>query len=162
MTEPQDLDVLQHGATATRRGFHFPIFGVEVVSFTRHEDSRETVLCTTGWHGIAVRLSGKAILRRWAAGEIVEGPAPGLRVYRSQDFTSYSLQTRRARFLMLRIGRKVNRSKMVEMVGDQVSAQVIEEVVQDTELDYPQVVVSDDAEGEGGGIDATTAPQHQG
>jgi hypothetical protein len=83
-------------------------------------------------------------------------------VYRSQDFTSYSLQTRRARFLMLRIGRKVNRSKMVEMVGDQVSAQVIEEVVQDTELDYPQVVVSDDAEGEGGGIDATTAPQHQG
>lgn len=161
MTQPQDLDVLQHGATAKRRGLRFQIFGIEVVTFTREEEPTETALCTTGWRGISLRLSGQIMLRRWCSGEIAEVDVPGLMVNRSQDFTSYSLQSQRARFLMLRIGRKESRSKMVEMVGDQVSAQVIEEVVQDNGMDFPQVVVSDGAEGEGSGIDAINAPRQQ-
>jgi hypothetical protein len=157
MTQPQDLDVLQHGATAKRRGFRFQIFGVEVVTFNRKEEPTETVLCTTGWRGLSVRLSGQVMLRRWHSGEIAEDAVPDLMVNRSQDFTSYLLQSQRARFLMLRIGRKVSRSRMVEMVGDQVSAQMIEEVAPDRGEDYQQVVISDGAEGEGGGVDATSA-----
>lgn len=156
MTQPQDLDVLQHGATARRRGFRFQSFGIEMVTFIRKVEPTETVLCTTGWRGLSLRLSGQVILRQWRSGEIAEGGAPDLMVNRSQDFTSYVLQSQRATFLMLRIGRKVSRSKMVEMVGDQVSAQVIEEVALDRGVDYQQVVISD---GEGSGIDAQSTPR---
>lgn len=156
MTQPQDLDVLQHGATARRRGFRFQSFGIEMVTFIRKVEPTETVLCTTGWRGLSLRLSGQVILRQWRSGEIAEGGAPDLMVNRSQDFTSYVLQSQRATFLMLRIGRKVSRSKMVEMVGDQVSAQVIEEVALDRGVDYQQVVISD---GEGSGIDAPSTPR---
>ncbi|MDZ5605249.1 hypothetical protein SJI00_20970 [Pseudomonas sp. RP23018S] len=156
MTQHQDLDVLQHGATARRRGFGFQIFGIEVVTFTRKEESTETVLCTTGWRGISVLISGQAMLTRWHCGEIAEGGVPILMANRSQDFTSYALQSQRVRFLTLRLGRKVSRSRMVEMVGDQVSAQVIEEIALDRGLDYHQVVVSDGREGDGAGINTTS------
>lgn len=144
MNQSEDLDVLQHGAHAIRRGIRFPLFAIEWLKLTRIEEGgAEPVLCTPGWKGITVRLFGQTAFRRWARGSITEAATRAIEVTRSADFTHFRLQSKSASFLQIRFGARVSRSKMVEMCGDQVSAQCIEHVIPKRGRDYPQVVVSD-------------------
>jgi len=161
MVQTEDLDVLQHGAHATRRGIRFPLFAVEWLKLTMIEEgAAEPVLCTPGWKGVTVRLFGQTALRRWARGSITEAATRAIEITRSADFTNFRLHSKSASFLQIRFGARVSRSKMVEMCGDQVSAQYIERVIPKRGRDYPQVVVSNgDPEGEDteGGGDAPKA-----
>lgn len=144
MNQTEDLDVLQHGTHATRRGIRFPLFAVEWLKLTMiEEEGAEPVLCTPGWNGLTVRVFGQTALRRWTRGSITETTTRAVEVTRSADFTHFLLQGKSASFLQIRFGARVSRSKMVEMCGDQVSAQCIERVIQKRGRDYPQVVVSD-------------------
>jgi hypothetical protein len=144
MNQTEDLDVLQHGAHATRRGVRFPLFAVEWLKLTMIEEGGvEPVLCTPGWKGVTVRLFGQTALRRWTLGSITETATRAIEITRSADFTHFRLQSKSASFLQIRVGARVSRSKMIEMCGDQVSAQCIERVIPKRGRDYPQVVVSD-------------------
>jgi hypothetical protein len=144
MVQSEDLDVVQHGAYATRRGIRFPLFAVEWLKLTKIEEGgAEPALCTPGWKGITVRLFGQSSLRRWARGSITEAATRAIEFTRNNDFTSFRLHSQSASFVEIRIGARVSRSKMVEMCGDQVSAQLIERVRPKRGHDYPQVVVSD-------------------
>lgn len=144
MNQTEDLDVLQHGAHATRRGVRFPLFAVEWLKLTMIEEGgAEPVLCTPGWKGVTVRLFGQTAFRRWTRGSITETATRAIEITRSADFTHFRLQSKSASFLQIRFGARVSRSKMIEMCGDQVSAQCIERVIPKRGRDYPQVVVSD-------------------
>lgn len=155
MAQTDDLDVLQHGARATRRGLRLPLFAVEWLKLTMIEEGgAEPVLCTPGWKGLTVRLWGKTAYRRWARGSITETATSAIVVTRSTDFTNFRLHSKSASFLQIRFGARVSRSKMVEMCGDQVSAQYIERVTPQRGLDYPQVVV------DGPGEDATATAEN--
>lgn len=144
MNQTDDLDVLQHGAQAIRRGIRFPLFAVEWLKLTKIEAGGvDPVLCTPGWKGITIRLFGQTAFRRWARGGITEATTRAIEVTRCADFTHFQLQSKSASFLQIRFGARVSRSKMVEMCGDQVSAQCIERVITKRGRDYPQVVVSD-------------------
>lgn len=143
MNQTEDLDVLQHGAHATRRGIRFPLFAVEWLKLTMIEEGgADPVLCTPGWNGVTVRLFGQTAYRRWVRGCITEAATRAIEVTRIADFTQFRLQSKSASFLQIRLGARVSRSKMIEMCGDQVSAQCIERVTPKRGRDYPQVVVS--------------------
>jgi hypothetical protein len=145
MVQTVDLDVLQHGAYAKRRGIRFPLFAVEWLKLTIIEEGGpKPVLCTPGWKGITVRLFGQSAFRRWTRGSITETTTRAIEITRSNDFTHFRLLSKSASFLQIRLGTRVSRSKMVEMCGDQVSAQIIERVIPKRGRDYPQVVVSGD------------------
>lgn len=144
MAQSEDLDVVQHGAYATRRGIRFPLFGVEWLKLTKIEEGGvEPALCTPGWKGLTIRLFGQTAFRRWSRGSITETATRAIEITRSNDFMSFRLHSQSASFLQIRVGARVSRSKMVEMCGDQVSAQLIERVRPKRGRDYPQVVVSD-------------------
>lgn len=143
MTQTDDLDVLQHGAHAKRLGVRFPLFAVEWLKLTMIEKgSGAPVLCTPGWKGLTVRLCGRSTFRRWTQSGITETPTNAIEIVRSTDFTNIQLLSKTASFLQIRMGARVSRSKMVEMCGDQVAAQIIERVMPKRGRDYPQVVVS--------------------
>lgn len=145
MAQTDGLDVLQHGARATRRGLRLPLFAVEWVKFSMIEEGGdEPVLCTPGWKGLTVRLWGKTTYRRWERGSITETATSFIVVTRTTDFTNFRLHSKSASFLQIRIGARVSRSKMVEMCGDQVSAQYIEQVIPKRGRDYSQLIVSND------------------
>lgn len=143
MTQKDDLDVLQHGAHAKRWGVRFPLFAVEWLKLTMVNDGGGVpALCTPGWKGFSVRLFGDTTFRRWTQCGITESPTRVVEITRSNDFTNLRLKSKTASFLQIRVGAKVSRSKMIEMCGDQVSAQLIERVTPKRGRDYPQVVVS--------------------
>ena len=145
MTQTESLDVLQYGAHAIRRGIRFPLFAVEWLRLAKMEEGgNEPVLCTPGWKGVTVRLFGQTEYRRWTRSGITEAATRIIEITRCNDFTNLKLQSKSASFLQIRFGARVSRSRMIEMDGDQVSAQMIERVTPKRGHDYPQLVVSND------------------
>lgn len=143
MPTREELECLHHGLDVRRWGIDLHLIGIEWVQFNKKPQlERLPALCTSGWDGLTVRLSGKGHTARYANGTVVSTPSGRFARSSSPQFTYFVPTTPVSSFLRFRIGARKTRHKIVEMSGSQVSSVVIEEILPKRKRDFDQVVVS--------------------
>lgn len=141
MTITQNLDTFQHGARAIRRGIRFPVFAIELLVL-RKVEGMTPVLCSRGWSGLTLRLWGRATIALLQNGSTVHSSSKRIELSRRHEFNHVGVIGRGVAFLEIRFGRRSNRSRVVEVQGDQVSSVPIEKVARRRLKEYDKVIVS--------------------
>lgn len=143
MTEYASVDELQYGASVRRRGLRSRWLGFELVQLVARDDQPPSdVFCTAGCNGAALILNGSLRTKVCAAGSIDSRSSGRLRVIRAHEFTSHQLSSRTAWLIVIRIGIKRSRYRLIEMVGAQVSSVIVEVAQRRLATSPPQVVIS--------------------